>query len=69
LRLSHLAGIRQKQGELVASYVRRFRDMRNKCYSLTNGERDLAKLVFAGLIPSIKDKMEVHDFLDMNHVL
>jgi hypothetical protein len=69
LRLSHLAGIRQKQGELVASYVRRFRDTRNKCYSLTNGERDLAKLVFVGLIPSIKDKMEVHDFLDMNHVL
>jgi hypothetical protein len=26
-------------------------------------------LVFAGLIPSIKDRMEGHDFSDMNHVL
>jgi hypothetical protein len=26
LRLSHLTGIKQKQGESVADYVRRFRD-------------------------------------------
>jgi hypothetical protein len=69
LRLSHLTGIKQKQGESVADYVRRFRDTRNKCYSLTIGERDLAELDFTGLIPSIKDRMEGHDFSDMNHVL
>jgi hypothetical protein len=50
----------------VAENVRRFRDTRNKCYSLTSGERDLAELVFAGLMPSIRDKMEGHDFFDMN---
>jgi hypothetical protein len=69
LRLSHLAGIKQKHGETMVDYVRRFRDTQNKCYSLTIGERDLAELVFAGLIPSIKDRMEGHDFSDMNHVL
>jgi hypothetical protein len=53
----------------VAEYVRRFRDTRNKCYSLIIGERDLAELVFAGLMLSIRDKMEGHDFSNMNHVL
>jgi hypothetical protein len=53
----------------VADYVKRFRDTRNKCYSLTIGERDIAELVFVGLIPSIRDKMEGHDFSDMNDVL
>jgi hypothetical protein len=69
LRLSHLIGVKQKQNELVAEYVRRFRDTRNKCYSLIIGERDLVELVFARLIPSIRDKLEGHDFSDMNQVL
>jgi hypothetical protein len=47
LRLSHLAAVKQKHNESVAEYFRRFRDTRNKCYSLTIGERDLVELVFA----------------------
>jgi hypothetical protein len=53
----------------MAEYMRRFRDTQNKCYSLTIGEKDLAEMVFAGLMSSIKDKLEGHDFSDMNQVL
>jgi hypothetical protein len=63
IRLSHLAAIKQKHNESIAEYVRRFRDTRNKCYTLTMTERDLAELVFSGLIHSIKDKLERQNFL------
>jgi hypothetical protein len=69
LRLSHLAVVKQKKSESVAEYVRRFRDNRNKCYSLTIGERDIAELVFAGLSHSLKDKLDGQDFSKVNQVL
>jgi hypothetical protein len=68
-RLSHHVAIKQKSNETMVDYMWRFRDMRNKCYGLTIGENDLAKLAFAGLSMALKDKMEGHDFVDMNQVL
>ena len=50
LKLSHLTSVKQKIHEGVAEYIRRFRDIRNRCYSLTISDRDLADLVFAGLL-------------------
>jgi hypothetical protein len=38
--------------------MRRFREMRNKCYNLTIGEKDLADLAFTGLASYLKEKME-----------
>jgi hypothetical protein len=69
LRLSHLAAVRQKHHESAAEYVRRFRETRNKCYSLTIRERDLAELAFVGLAPAMKDKMDMRDFEDVNQLL
>jgi hypothetical protein len=40
--------------------------MRNKCYNLTIGEKDLADLAFAGLASHLKERMEGHEFADMN---
>jgi hypothetical protein len=62
LRLSHLVAVMQKSGESVAEYMRRFRDVRNKCYGLMIGDKDLAELSFAGLTMTLRDKMEGHDF-------
>jgi hypothetical protein len=58
LRLSHLVVVRQKHHESTAGYVRRFWETRNKCYSLTIGERDLVELAFAWLTSAMKDKMD-----------
>jgi hypothetical protein len=41
LMLSDLTTVRQKYGEIVPEYLRRFRETRNKCYSLTIGEKIL----------------------------
>ena len=50
LKLSHLISVKQKIHEGVAEYIRRFRDIRNRCYSLTISDRDLADLAFSGLL-------------------
>ena len=48
LKLSHLTSVRQKHDESVADYVKRFRDTKNRCYSLVITERDMADLVLNG---------------------
>ena len=48
LRLSDLTLVRQKYNENVHGYIRRFRDVRNQCFSLTIAEKDLADLAFFG---------------------
>jgi len=34
LKLTNLAGLRQRNDESVASFIQRFRDVKNRCYSL-----------------------------------
>ena len=58
LKLSHLTLVKQKLHENVSEYIRRFKDTRNQCYSLTISDRDLADLAFAGLLDFHKAKLE-----------
>jgi len=69
LRLSYLLSVKQKIHEVVSEYIRRFRDTRNQCYSLTISDRDLADLAFAGLLDFHKAKLEGQEFLDVSQVL
>jgi hypothetical protein len=62
LRLSHLAGAKQKPNETVSEYIRRFRETINKCYNLTIGDRDLAELAFVGLMMALRGHVEGQDF-------
>jgi hypothetical protein len=58
LRLSDLMSLRQKYIKTISNYLRRFREVRNRCYNLTIAEKDLANLAFAGLIPYLRDKLD-----------
>ena len=69
LKLSHLTSVKQKIHEGVSEYIRRFRDTRNRCYSLTIFDTDLADLAFAGLLDFHKAKLEGQEFLDVSQVL
>jgi hypothetical protein len=66
LRLSDLTAVKQKYNESASEYLKRFREMRNRCYNLTIGEKDLADLAFASLASYLKEKLEGQDFVDMN---
>jgi ferritin len=68
LRLSDLTTVKQKYNESASEYLKRFREMRNRCYNLTIGEKDLADLAFASLASYLKEKLEGQDFVDMNQV-
>jgi hypothetical protein len=49
--------------------LRRFREVRNRCYNLTIAEKDLVDLTFAGLTPYLKDKLDGQEFFDTNQLL
>jgi hypothetical protein len=69
LRLSDLTSLRQKYTETVSDYLRRFREVRNRCYNLTIAEKDLDNLAFVGLIPYLRDKLDGQEFFDTNQLL
>jgi hypothetical protein len=66
LRLSDLTSLRQKYTEIVSNYLRRFREVTNRCYNLTIAEKDLTDVAFAGLTPYLRDKLEGQEFSDAN---
>lgn len=69
MRLAHLTSVKQKYNEPVVDYIRRFRDTRNRCFSLALSEKDLAELAHSGLLPHFKEKLEGKIILDVSQVL
>lgn len=69
MKLSHLTLVRQQLSETASKYIRRFRDTRNRCYSLTISDRDLADLAYSGLLDYHKEKLDGQEFLDVSQVL
>jgi hypothetical protein len=69
LKLSHLTSVKQQHDEFVVDYIKRFRDMKNQCFSLTISDKDLAVLAFNGLRCYVKEKLEGHLFTSVNQVL
>ena len=56
LKLTDLTGLRQKNDESVAAFIQKFRDVKNRCYSLVLSDQQLTDVAFNGLLPHIKDK-------------
>ncbi len=68
MKLSDLTAVRQKHDETVQDYIQRFRDIRNKCYSLALTDSQLAGLAFQDLIVLIKEKFSAQDFESLSHL-
>jgi hypothetical protein len=66
LKLSDLTAVRKEYSETVAGYIKWFRDTRNKCYSRTVRERDIADLALARLSSYLREKLKGHEFNDVN---
>jgi hypothetical protein len=47
--IADLAHVRQKQGESVAEYIQRFREVKNRCYSTCITENEAIELASLGL--------------------
>jgi hypothetical protein len=46
IKITDLTRFKQRNDEIVVGFVQRFREVRNKCYSLNLGDKQLAELVF-----------------------
>nr|ABA97754.1 retrotransposon protein, putative, unclassified [Oryza sativa Japonica Group] len=68
MKLSDLMSIKQKHDEPMHEYVQRFREMRNKCYSLSLTDAQFADLAFQGMIPPIREKFSSEDFESLSHL-
>jgi hypothetical protein len=69
LKLSHLTSVKQQHDEFIVDYIKRFRDTKNRCFSLTISDKDLTDLAFNGLRSYVKEKLEGHLFTSVNQVL
>jgi hypothetical protein len=69
LKLSHLTLVKQQHDEFVVDYIKRFRDTKIRCFSLTISDKDMTDLVFNGLRSYVKEKLEGHLFILVNQVL
>jgi hypothetical protein len=54
MKITDLTRLKQRNNEIVAGFVQRFKEVRNKCYGLNLGDKQLKKLseehVLCGLL-------------------
>jgi hypothetical protein len=58
LGLADLASVRQGHEESVNDYIRRFWDTRNRCFQIHVAGKELAGIVFNGLLSYLRDKLD-----------
>lgn len=69
LTLAHLTSARQGRDESVADFIRRFKDIRNRCFDISVIERDLVGLAMAGLQSYIREKLENQSIFTLAQLL
>ena len=69
MKITDLTNLRQRNDESVAGFIQRFREMRNKCYSLSLTDKQLAELAFQGLLPSIREKYASQEFENISQLV
>jgi len=64
-----LTGLRQRNDKSVATFIQRFRDVKNRCYSLVQSDQQLDDAAFNGLLPHIKDKYVSQEFESISQIV
>ncbi|KAK1605050.1 hypothetical protein QYE76_028723 [Lolium multiflorum] len=67
--IADLAQLRQKRGEAVTEYIQRFRNLRNRCYSVRITEKEAIELAVAGLATPLKDMASQADYPSLAHMV
>ena len=69
LKLSDLISVEQQEGESAIEYIKRFRNVRGRCYSLSLSDEQLADLAFQGLSAPIRERFFCHEFDSLAHLM
>jgi hypothetical protein len=67
--IADLAQVRQKRGETMAEYIRRFREVKNRCYSTRISEKEAVELASLGLLKPIRDLAFQLEFTSLVHLV
>ena len=57
MKLTDLTNLRQRNDESVATFIQRFRDVKNRCFSLVLSDQQLAEVAFQGLLHTSRRSM------------
>jgi hypothetical protein len=68
LKLTDLTSVTQGRDETIFAYIKRFKETKNRCFSLLITHMDIADICLKGLRSSIRDKIEGSDFLSVAQV-
>ena len=68
MKLTDLTNLRQRNDESVAAFIQRFRDVKNRCFSLVLSDQQLAEVAFQGLSPHIKEKYASQGFYSISQM-
>ena len=60
--------VRKRNDELVSNYIKIFKDMKSRCYSLSLSDSQLAELAFQQLLPHIKKRFSSQEFESISHL-
>ena len=68
MKITDLTRLSQRNDESVAAFIQRFRDVKNRCYSLVLSDHQLAELAFQGLLPHIREKYASQEFESISQI-
>jgi hypothetical protein len=69
LKLTDLTSVRQNKEESVSDYLKRFKEVKNRCFNLSLNDSDLVDLAARDLRPAIRDRLEGVEFHTLANVL
>jgi hypothetical protein len=69
MKITDLTRLEQRNDETITGFIQRFKEVRNKCYSLNLGDKQLAELSFQDLLPTLREKYASHDFESLSQLV
>ena len=68
MKLTDLTNLRQRNDESISAFIQRFRDVKNRCFSLVLFYQQLAEVAFQGLLPHIREKYASQQFFNISQM-
>jgi hypothetical protein len=69
LKLTNLTSVKQGKDDTISNYLKRFKEVKNRCFNLSLSDSDLANLVAKGLKSALRERLEGADFYSLDSVL
>ena len=68
MKLTDLTNLRQRNDESFAAFIQRFKDVKNRCFSLVLSDQQIAEVAFQGLLPHIKEKYASQKYYNISQM-